>query len=278
MIKEQLSTLRLRVKAVFEVKGYKEACIKRYNHTWDHLQSFMNVHSAEFYNWELGQRFLDDWHSGKQFNELTHRQQERVRHIEVLTDMLTTGTIRENRHVNKIYVFDGKAGEPFRDFIALQSKIKMPSSIRRYEERINVLYLFLNDHKVSIMDFDIPLAIQFVAHLDRSTSRPNRNSIVMTNRVFIRYLCESKVLKDNRTAMWMSLLHINYHYDKTIPSVYTVEEVESIIACIDRSHPQGKRDYAMILLAARYGLRASDIISLRFANIDWEKNKIVLTQ
>jgi hypothetical protein len=178
MVQEQLSILRLRVKAVFEVKGYKGACIKRYNHTWDHLQTFMNDHSTEFYNPELGQRFLDDWHAGKQFNELTHRQQERVRHIEVLTDMLTAGSVRENRHVNKIYVFDGKSGEPFRDFIASQSKIKTPSSVRRYEERINVLYLFLNDHKVGIMDFDIPLAIQFVAHLDRSTSRPNRNSIV----------------------------------------------------------------------------------------------------
>jgi integrase len=191
--------------------------------------------------------------------------------------MLLTGAIRENRHINKIYVFEGYAGEPFRDFIANQSKIKMASSIRRYEERINVLYLFLNDNKRSIRDMDIPLAIQFV-YLDKTTTRPNRNSIIMTNRVFIRYLCENKILQDNRTAMWMSLLHINYHRDTKIPSVYTVEEVEKIIACIDRSHPQGKRDYAMILLAARYGLRASDIISLRFANIDWGSNHIVLTQ
>jgi len=278
MVKEQLSILRLRVEAIFVSKGYKDSCIKRYNHTWDHLQKFMNDHSVEFYNSDLGQQFLDNWHTAKQFNELTHRQQERVRHIEVLTDMLQTGTIRESRHVNKVYVFDGKAGEPFRDFIANQSKIKTPSSVRRYEERINVLYLFLNDNKRSIRDMDIPLAIQFVAHLDKITSRPNRNNIIMTNRVFIRYLCENKLLKDNRTAMWMSLLHINYHYEKKIPSVYTVEEVEKIIACIDRSHPQGKRDYAMILLAARYGLRASDIISLRFANIDWESNRIVLIQ
>ena len=278
MVKEQLSNLRLRVGAVFVVKGYKIACIKRYNHTWDHLQKFMNDHSVEFYNSYLGQQFLDNWHTSKQFNELTHRQQERVRHIEVLTDMLLTGAIRENRHINKIYVFEGCTGEPFRDFIANQSKIKMASSIHRYEERINVLYLFLNDNKRSIRDMDIPLAIQFVAHLDKTASRPNRNNIIMTNRVFIRYLCENKILKDNRTAMWMSLLHLNYHYENKIPSVYTVEEVEKIIACIDRSHPQGKRDYAMTLLAARYGLRASDIISLRFTNIDWESNRIILTQ
>jgi site-specific recombinase XerD len=266
------------VEAIFEAKGYKEACIKRYNHTWDHLQKYMDAQSEEYYNSDLGQQFLDNWHAGKQFNFLTHSQQERVRHIEVLSDILLTDTIRENRHVNKIYVFEGKDGEPFRDFISNQSQIKTASSIRRYEERINALYLFLNSRLRSISDMDIPLAIRFVAHLDRSTSRQNRNNIIMTNRVFFRYLCEHKMLKDNRTEMWMSLLRINYHRDKKIPSVYTVDEVEKIVACIDRSHPQGKRDYAMILLAARYGLRASDIISLRFSNIDWESNRIVLTQ
>lgn len=275
---EQLSILRLRVKAVFVAKGYKESCVKRYNHTWNHLQKFLNDQSMEYYNSELGLQFLDNRYGVKQFNELTHRQQERMRHIEVLTDMLLTGTIRENRHVNKVYVFEGEAGEPFRDFIAYQSKIKTPSSVHRYEERLNALYLFLNEHQRSIRSMDIPLAIQFVAHLDKTTSRPNRNNIIMTNRVFIRYLCENRILADNRTALWMSLLHLNYQYERKIPSVYTMEEVKQIIACVDRSHPQGKRDYAMILLAARYGLRASDIISLRFANIDWERNRIILTQ
>ena len=50
------------------------------------------------------------------------------------------------------------------------------------------------------------------------------------------------------------------------------------IATPDRSHPQGKRDYAMILLATRYGLRVSDIIGLRFTNIDWERNLLKVNQ
>ena len=65
---------------------------------------------------------------------------------------------------------------------------------------------------------------------------------------------------------------------RRLPSVYTKEEVEAVIAAIDRTHPQGKRDYAMVLLAARYGLRISDIIGLRFCNLDWENNRISLVQ
>lgn len=63
-----------------------------------------------------------------------------------------------------------------------------------------------------------------------------------------------------------------------IPSIYTKEEVDAILNAIDRANPQGKRDYAMALLAARYGLRVSDIIGLRFRNIIWDENKIVIVQ
>jgi DNA replication protein DnaC len=40
---------------------------------------------------------------------------------------------------------------------------------------------------------------------------------------------------------------------------------------VDRSTPRGKRDFAILLLAARYGLRASDIRCLRFENIRWRR-------
>ena len=40
----------------------------------------------------------------------------------------------------------------------------------------------------------------------------------------------------------------------------------------------GKRNYAIILLAARLGLRASDIARLKFENLDWQTNQIRLRQ
>ena len=45
---------------------------------------------------------------------------------------------------------------------------------------------------------------------------------------------------------------------------------------IDRASGSGKRDYAILMLLSRYGLRASDICLLKFENILWEENKIVL--
>jgi integrase len=47
---------------------------------------------------------------------------------------------------------------------------------------------------------------------------------------------------------------------------------------IDRKRAMGKRDYAMLLLATRLGLRSSDIRLLRFSSLDWDNNLITLQQ
>lgn len=50
------------------------------------------------------------------------------------------------------------------------------------------------------------------------------------------------------------------------PDTYTAEEVASIIGAIDTAGPTGKRNLVICLLAARLGMRSSDIVSLRFEN------------
>jgi len=51
-----------------------------------------------------------------------------------------------------------------------------------------------------------------------------------------------------------------------------------MVNSIDRGNPRGKRDYALILLAARLGLRASDIANLTFSSFKWDKNIIEVAQ
>jgi integrase len=43
---------------------------------------------------------------------------------------------------------------------------------------------------------------------------------------------------------------------------------------VDRANPIGKRDYAILKLAACLGMRSGDIAGLKLENIDWGKNLI----
>ena len=62
------------------------------------------------------------------------------------------------------------------------------------------------------------------------------------------------------------------------PQIFDKATVEKLLGSVDRSTPLGKRDYAMLLLAARYGLRSSDIRKLRLQDIRWREQRIVLIQ
>lgn len=57
----------------------------------------------------------------------------------------------------------------------------------------------------------------------------------------------------------------------SLPRYLQPEEVERIIASCDVSTAVGKRDRAILLLLARLGLRAGDIIQLALCDIDWKE-------
>jgi site-specific recombinase XerD len=66
--------------------------------------------------------------------------------------------------------------------------------------------------------------------------------------------------------------------DARLPSVWRPQEVEALLAAVDRSSPKGKRDYAILLLACRLGLRVSDIVTLRLEHICWDQSRLDLVQ
>ena len=70
----------------------------------------------------------------------------------------------------------------------------------------------------------------------------------------------------------------NFRRHPKLPSVYTKEEITSMIEVIDRGNPKGKRDYAIILIATRLGLRSSDICNIKFENLNWKQCEIAISQ
>jgi site-specific recombinase XerD len=63
-----------------------------------------------------------------------------------------------------------------------------------------------------------------------------------------------------------------------VPSVWDPADVAKILQAVDRGNPCGKRDYAIILLITRLGLRGVDVKRLRFADLDWPSNRLSVVQ
>jgi len=78
------------------------------------------------------------------------------------------------------------------------------------------------------------------------------------------------------TDLSMAVTSVRQWQLAAVPPFLTAEEVEQVIAAADRSTTRGCRAFAILLLLARLGLRASEIIALELDDIRWEGGEIVV--
>lgn len=64
--------------------------------------------------------------------------------------------------------------------------------------------------------------------------------------------------------------------DTGVPKAMPAEDVQRLLASCDRSNPIGIRDYAILMLVARLGLRSAEVARLELDDIDWRAGQIVL--
>lgn len=95
-------------------------------------------------------------------------------------------------------------------------------------------------------------------------------SFMFSIRIFLRFLYESEYIVTD-----LSIAVPKMFAPKTIyREGFDVSEIHTLLEAPDKTQPIGKRDYAIMVLAAQTGLRACDIVSLEFANIDWKASEV----
>lgn len=62
----------------------------------------------------------------------------------------------------------------------------------------------------------------------------------------------------------------------TVPKSISSNQVEQLLASCDRATPSGRRDYAILVLLARLGLRAGEVAGMELDDLDWEKGELLV--
>jgi integrase/recombinase XerD len=94
-------------------------------------------------------------------------------------------------------------------------------------------------------------------------------------RVFLRYLNREGVMAKDVS----SLVEFPQSYRHAgVPRSISWEQVERVVAGIDRRSASGKRDYAMLLLLATYGLRGAEVVSVTLDDIDWRNERMKIRE
>lgn len=102
-----------------------------------------------------------------------------------------------------------------------------------------------------------------------------RLSYASTFRTFCRWAyLQGVVERDLSTA----IATVRQYRLAGIPDILTAAELSALLQSVDRKTAVGKRDYAILLLAARYGMRSGDIRQLNLDHIKWRRRQIALQQ
>jgi len=100
----------------------------------------------------------------------------------------------------------------------------------------------------------------------------NKNSWEVV-REFLKFLAEMDITESD-----LSVLVPHCKRAFKVPITYTVDEISKVLDVIDRSTGKGKRDYAMLLMATRLGMRSSDIRNTTLDDLECINDKLFFTQ
>lgn len=147
-----------------------------------------------------------------------------------------------------------------------------PATIRSNEiEARKLLTALFADGPLKFEAVAVP---DVIAHVRRATKacRPNSACRVVGGvRAFLRFALYRGWLDTDMSslipapAVWSQ---------SSIPRALQDEQVLRTLAHCDRATPNGCRDYAVILLLARLGLRAGEVVALQLADIDWQAGEL----
>lgn len=117
---------------------------------------------------------------------------------------------------------------------------------------------------------DITGFVQRHAH-DHS---PGRTKVMLTAlRAFLRHLCQRGA---TATDLATCVPCVPTWRFATVPKYLHPGQVQQVLEACDRRTAAGRRDYAILLLLARLGLRAGEVVALRLQDIDWEAGRLTL--
>lgn len=259
--------------------GYTEGSMKFYRRRWQMLLQFTKERGESYYSEQLGIEFVEKhFHIlEKDFKQsLSQSDTQELRIIRMIGDFQLHNTVLRRYYKHKEILV-----EPH--FIEISSGFKQYCVEKDYSKVTTDHYVkqsvrfmdYLSSQRInSCKDIDLKLINDYIKTLAGYTYKTVEQNICSL-RSFFRFLletCEVQVDFAAKTPM------VQARKQTRIPSVWTKDELNKLIAAIDRGNPKGKRDYAIILLACCLGIRCNDIKNLKLENFRWEEKKLVFFQ
>ncbi|WP_245590420.1 tyrosine-type recombinase/integrase [Aneurinibacillus terranovensis] len=234
-----------------------------------------SIAPSEFLNAKMGLDFLEEVYEITAFRNLPRNLAICARAVNVLTDYQQHGIILAKAK-RKVHVFHPQFQTVFQNYLdQRQAEGFAADTIQSAAIYLDRFSDYLHSRGIQrIQDLHDNLVLGFIQTFT-NYSPAVIHCTLCALRTFFHYLFQQRLTPKDYAYI---VPRDGYRSRTKVPSAYPKEDVQKLLQCVDRGNPKGKRDYAILLLAARLGLRAQDICDLTFEHVKWEKNTIEIIQ
>lgn len=168
------------------------------------------------------------------------------------------------------------AAPGFFDYLVAERGLR-PESVYQYRHHLSRFEAYLAPIGVaSLRELSPPILSAFIVErakggLAKSTVRDSAGVL----RVFLRYVHREGVVDTDLSDAvgWPQVYRLS-----NIPRSISWEDVNRVLAGVDRRTTVGKRDYAILLLLVTYGLRGREVAALTLDDIDWRQERLAVPE
>ncbi len=256
---------------------YNKQSVKYYRGMWKRIARFFANEGVDHFEEDIGMRFLEkeyNFFELEKSGQLTQSIINVFRVIRMLGDFQQHGSILRRYYKQKELLQNNE----FKDIL---QRYASHCQNKEYSKVTNAHYRKINEQFLSFLESH---EIRYVADLSTQHLADYINTL-------LGYSYKTVELNLCALRSFLRFLHTNSLHSQdlsvTVPSVkarnkikffrWTTEHVTKLLEAIDRGIC-GKRDYAMLLMVTRLGLRTADIKHLKMDNLKWQDNRISLIQ
>ncbi len=263
---ESLQVLVKRLIDDLRDRGYSENTLRNYYNRLRPIQCFMEDNEQKSYTPDIGSKYLTHYLSINTPGIVLQREIEAT--ISRLNDQYSNRDyVPQHSTVPTIEILPGFMSSYIAYSAACRQNGNKPSTIKRKQRAIK---LFLS--RCALSNTSEPFALTPAMVLNACLCANNKDDWADV-RAFLSFIAVNGFSQSD-----LSTFTPHYVREKKIPTAYRKEEIWAVENIVDRSTEVGKRDYAMILLASRLGIRAGDIVRMTYESLNFSNDTISFNQ
>jgi site-specific recombinase XerD len=257
--------------------GYKASTMVWYRGCWRRMERFFASRGAQEFSLDVAMAWVEQACGGffdkEQAGTLKATEVYLFRVAQMLDDFAVHGAVlrRYSRTVDKLTADQADLLARFR--ASLQAAGCAASTVRAYGTVAGEFCAFTSG-RGGLAGLDAGVIGAFVATLAGYRAKTVEHKLCAV-RSLLRFAAGDGLVEE---VVLEAVPAARSTKQARIPSVWDPSDVAKVLEAVDRGNPCGKRDYAIILLITRLGLRGIDVKRLRFADLDWPGNRLSVVQ